>query len=819
MHPGRQKTQLALFLLITAAAEGSLAQGKESVAAPMEKRSRVKIHVLFHSDFYGRFRWPGCRRPDPSRADYGNLISAVSAMRKKIEKDGDPPPVVVSNGNMLGPDALAKWIFGDRPTMVSEAVSLMKKVGYDGVGLGKYDLSATTKGLEAYLEQGHRKGLKFLAANLRCKRKNDVRCRYLGDRGQRYVIVRRGDVKIAIVGVVSSSFLLSIGPKRRKGLVMRDHLAELKKTIRTLRQSNGVHLVLVLANVEQLQSSPRNLLLLGRQMREEGADLIVGNALYTPSSRRSDYVAKIVSSSSSMVVGTDRFGQHLGHATLIIEKTDGGYKLVGRDSEQIPTVKYPPDACDRKVTEKMMMKLCRRLDVRLGEGVVKRPHTRREFFKYMLEIIRRRTSAELAILPDSLLADTCFPVSGGIRREFIHRAVRFSGRVGVIRAKGSWIKKKLAGYLGSTGGLVVLGLRKKGKLYYVNNRVLVDDQHYRVATTWFIAQGGENLVVDKNIDFTPANRLPSLRKMIMDWFENNRHRRPGKKHIDEIDLKKDFIPLHEKFLLSSTIDLRLSFADVSILNPGVYADRPQLARERIMGLAFNATINGKVENHYHSMSGTLTLKYGKTKTWVKNELTGITSGSTAETDDLIAFNFLYRMTRFHSKFNYSRFYYPIPFFEANVETEFTRDLEAQNGKVYRYSEVVGIVGPGFWVHPKTFLKVGFVAKSYKLTIPDEREQETGVYAGVTLDRHALVKVSRHPVYWESRLDFYLTDFRDMFRKELIWTNKVSFNLLSYLFLTVAHELYLYDTKENKLNVASNTLIGVQVLYDMRHQTF
>jgi hypothetical protein len=387
-----------------------------------------------------------------------------------------------------------------------------------------------------------------------------------------------------------------------------------------------------------------------------------------------------------------------------------------------------------------------------------------------------------------------------------------------LYVKGSWIKKKLAPHLKNPeGGLWIVGLHKKGKLYYVNNRVLEEAQHYRVATTRFVAKGGDQLIVDPKLKYHYYLKdRPSLRNVVAEFFEDEKHRRT-KSFV--IDLKKNFMPLNKKFLLSATVDLNLAFNDVSIWRPGRYTDQPQLSRQRVLGLLFSGTVVGKAVNHLHTLSATLTMKYGKTRTWVADDQTNIEAKTTSETDDLISLYLLYKFTRFHSKYMPSKWYFPIPFFETYGETEFTRDLRGKDGKEYRYTEVAGILGPGFMPYPKIFLKLGFVVRSYKLSIPDERESDLGFYAGATVERMSLFKISKAPVYYESRLDFYLTDFGDNLFKELIWTNKLSFTLIDRIFLNFTHEFYVYDTAFDKANVASNTVIGIQIVTDYRLQTF
>ena len=186
---------------------------------------------------------------------------------------------------------------------------------------------------------------------------------------------------------------------------------------------------------------------------------------------------------------------------------------------------------------------------------------------------------------------------------------------------------------------------------------------------------------------------------------------------------------------------------------------------------------------------------------------------------MISLYLLYKLLEMHGKYDPKKWYYPIPFIEGYIETEVTRDLLSESGKRYRYTETAAMTGPGFMPYPKLFLKIGAVVRSHNILIPEEREVELGLYCGFTLLRHPLLKIKRAPLYAESRLDFYLTQLHDKRIKEFIWTNKLSFSLISRLFLNITHEFYIYDTRENEVNVASNLTAGIQVIMDFRHQTF
>ena len=87
------------------------------------------------------------------------------------------------------------------------------------------------------------------------------------------------------------------------------------------------------------------------------------------------------------------------------------------------------------------------------------PVTQGDFTTYMMEIMRNRVGAEIALLNDSAVADTSFPMGGTLTREKVLRAIRTETRLGTFRMTGARLKKVLAAlFAGTAEGLILLGL-------------------------------------------------------------------------------------------------------------------------------------------------------------------------------------------------------------------------------------------------------------------------------------------------------------------------------------------------------------------------
>ncbi len=771
----------------------------------------TRLHILFHTDLAGRYRWPGCRKPPQGKADYAQLLSAVTSLRRDIEHKGEAV-VLVSAGNHLGPDIFGQFFAGRSHQGLTLLSTLLRVAHYDAVLLARQDLASSKS--RQYVETMTRSRIPLLKGNLTCKNRHDPRCTKTADSRRPFLLVKRGGLRIAILGLLPDDLDSMLRPSRHKGLAVDPSETWLTKALKRIRNQHMADLVILLSDMDTSYSAPRRILRLLRRLGRLAPDVTVSNSLYdSPSGSGS--ITMVRRSDGRLVLSSGRFGQFLGHLVLDLRKESVDRRITVVTAKMLPIAKFAPMPRQERLLEHMMHRLCRKLDVPLGQGRIRRPMSRSDFIRYSLEIIRRRTHAELAILPDSLFSEAGFPLTGVMTKEKIRRAIRTEDMVGKMVVKGSWLKKHLTQYLsGDRPRLWVAGLTKKGTLYYVNGRVLQPDIHYGVATTDFTVQGGEGLIPKPKI-FLPLRRHKTLRQVFETFFAKNEYRR--KKSDLFIDLAANFVPLRDKFLLFTTMNMNLALTDVSILHPGLYTDQPQLNRERLTGITVNASVMGMAENSTHSIKATASLKYGKARTWVTNDLTGIDEKTTLETDDLVSLAFLYKYRRLHSRFDPKRWYYPVPFVETSIETELTKNLVAKSGKVYRYTETAGILGIGLRLYPKLFAKVGFVSRSHNLLVPEERLAERGLYLGMDLDRTALVAETRYKLYWESDLDFVFVRMLGLRVKELIWTNKLAFAFIDHLFFTINHEFYVYDTKGARVNLASNLTAGIQVLLDLRQQ--
>ena len=798
------------------------------------------VSILFTTDIYGRYAWPGCdKRPVPNRADMSHFITAVREAKRQIKADGEPEPVLLSAGSTIRPDVMGNHIFGGGAAWASAAVGLLAEAGFDAMAVGSYDFGAHPDNLKRYMELMRKSKIPLLAANLTCEQEEgdppDFRCKGLGALdGKRYQLLERGGLKIGIYSVVREDLTSRILDRSRGSLEAADPLETARKLNKTLRQQLKADIVVLLANLNNEGDAPMPVIDFLRKLGPDAPDLVITDTLYDR--RNEDYIGTIRSATLPPIVGTDRFAQNLGRARIHYARgPEGRVKVKGVEVTLRPAARSKPDKQAALKVADMMSELCRAISAPIKQAVVSEPMSLADFRVYLMEIMRTRQNAEVALLNDSAIADTPFPLQGPLNREMLLRAIRSETHMGYFKMDGATLIKKIALPYVVKGlpGLRVLGIAKKGKKYYINNRLINDNHHYKVATTAFVAGGGDGLVSLWTERFKDSGF--ALRRVAVDFFdEGNQGRVDGN---PDVNLARDFADPWERWLLYSGIDLGVFFSNLNVDNgsEGNRYSKPMLGQADQTSLKIDAGVDLGASNRDHAVEVDVTLQYGHSWTLTASDKAAGKDSTSAEVLDQIRGDLLYRLTKFRNSESPGLWYMPVPYAEATLISEFTasgctpyaecKDSVAGNEESYHYMELTGTVGGGLLVHPMLFFKLGFAVNGELLTPQEalapgqEDEAEIGIYFGYKLRRLKLNKSKHYPIQLESRLDFYITDLGDTIRREVNWESKLFFNLLPMFYISASHRLYVFDIRGQDVSVANDISLGLEFITDYRYQLF
>lgn len=810
----------------SSAMPSTLPNPQETTAAPGASR---RAHVVFTSDLYGRFAWPGCGRRATHRAELAHLVTGARTLALKSKLDGAGRPLILGGGSMLRLDVFGSYVFhkdGQPPVRLAK---LIDRVGFDAVSVGPHDWGARPGTLGRYAALMRLSGARLLSGNVTCRDQVDRRCRGLGGpKGRRYLMVQRGGLRMGVLSVVRADMASRILARSREGLVVADPVEWSRATIRRLRQQEAADFIVVLANLNSEGDAPQPVLEFVRQLGPDAPDLVLANAMYE--SGRDAFVQHL-RRGRTLIVGTDRFGQHLGDVTIDYRRGDQGVEIEQVDVRHYPTTDFEARPADAAVLDTLMQGMCRDLDRPLGNARLAHPTSHDDFLQLAMQVMRQRARAEVAVLDAHSIADTSFPMSGRLTWEKVLRALRGDTTVGWVTVRGERLKALLDRYVGvDDAPLRVLGVSRKGSNWSINGRSLLTGHGYRVATTRFVASGGEQLVtLNSREEFRDGGE--SLRQLLGRYLEDRGRRGEDRASID---LDTDFADLGNRWLLRGSVDLGLLFSNVAINNTGANGNRyslPLLQRDPLTSLAAEFRSRAGASTRDHLLDSDVHLQYGQTCTAGFAEC--------AESNDQITGALTYAWRRLRNTWGRGHWYVPEPFVQARLNTEFTPggsfercldedvDIDAcpedrKATETFHYMDLSGIGGVALSLHPLLLVKVGAVVRGEVLT-PEERNPDIplgpGFYLGYVLQRVSFFAASHHPLQLESELHFYLTDITGRRGTELNWQTKVFFELAWRLNLTASHRFYLFGTVDDDLSIANDISLGISLLFDGRRQTF
>lgn len=212
-------SRLAVALLVALAASAGA-----SIAAEAPRRH---LTVLYTNDSHAQLdpvlaTW----LPDTPRLGGFEALSGTIARLRQGRDD----VILVDTGDLLSGPAISTLTRGEAP------FDLLDAMGYDAMAIGNHEFDVSVPRLE---ELTWSTSVPVLAANV-----------YWRDSGRRfarpYAILRRGTVRVAVIGVIGADAAQVTLPAQVRDLEFRDPARELKPLVEGLRAE--VDLVVVLAH-------------------------------------------------------------------------------------------------------------------------------------------------------------------------------------------------------------------------------------------------------------------------------------------------------------------------------------------------------------------------------------------------------------------------------------------------------------------------------------------------------------------------------------------------------------------------------------------
>lgn len=762
------------------------------------------LDVYFHADVDGQLARPSCSAPPAARPDYASLLAALVTARAGGAADGRPAPpsLALLGPNVIAPDLFTRQLFVDDATRAAVSLAaLFSRARYGAFAIGSRDLGAEPTWLAAYVRAMTEGGTPLVLSNVSCvataSAARTALCRAARPRA---LVDVAGVGKVGVVATLSPRLADGIEASRREGLAFTEPTAAITRETAALRAGGAVKVVVMtevsgdregLAELRALQSALAGL--------AAPPDVILSAGLGDTDGERA--VRMIRLDDAPVVAGSTTGTQSLTRVTL--GAADG--PVVTRVA---PDVGHADVEAARQIAT-WSGAYCARYGRPLGARV----HgtlTREAFVTYVLEVMRRASGAEIALVNDKLVKDTPFPLAGNISAAELAQALPYRAVLGVARVGGTQLGATVGPALANPR-LRAVGLTNGDGGLKVNGRAIDGTRQYRVATIAFVARGGDGIFSASALPWSPLAGSPDLAALVTDFLAHDAGAEDGDPTIDPVT---DFgPPASERLLVVALTDVDLDLADTSIANAPNYSDT-QLARAQQTSFKGDWSSVLQTRAPTAETDSRLRVQYG----WARTEAAGAPTVS-AETLDLITGSVTYndRLLRHVLAARPGRSV-PDPYARLMLESELTRpEVTPTQARTYHHAELTATAGAQFAATPRLRLRAGAGARKELLADGYPGRVRSVVEAGLTLDQIALATVGTLPVKLDGTIDYVLIEPTGSAAQQVRASAHLSVPLLPLLFISAGVDVYAADYSPSGWASSADTTVGLRVHLDAAHQ--
>ncbi len=437
------------------------------------------LTILHTNDLLGRLL------PEPylEQPDWGGFARLAHVIEH--ERGAGHDSVLVLDGG----DAL-----GDSPIAAVDAgrlvVDLMNRMGYDAMVLGNHEFDY---GIDSLYARRHEATFHLLGANM------DVRSEGPPLTAP-YVLMDRAGLKVAVIGLVSPGTTKLINKIHNPSLGIRDPHSALQTLLQGPAGQADLQVVLVHMNAREAED-------LALSFPE--VDLWIAGSLarVTP---KGTYQHVVRFGGGGYLVTTPGRGAYLGRIDLRLRRDWAGIELMDVRPTLVPV--GPHVMQDRHVSllidrQHETLKQTLRENVgRINGPIVDAP-------QWVADLIRTRLDAEISIINRGTLRE--LNLDGDIQLETLFQLVRYDDILIPVEVSGRQLRAMAESSARRTRigeQLVFSGFDPESGR--VGGRMLSRKERYQVATTGFLASGGDDYLNLKGFPDSISGREITLRRLL-----------------------------------------------------------------------------------------------------------------------------------------------------------------------------------------------------------------------------------------------------------------------------------------------------------------
>jgi 2',3'-cyclic-nucleotide 2'-phosphodiesterase (5'-nucleotidase family) len=688
------------------------------------------VTVFYMVDLDGAFASFDCRAVDELRAgtalDYANSVAALDRARAEARARGEPEPLLLLGGDVLAPGPFARDLLAT-PGGPGALFALLGRAGVDHMAFGNHEFDVDPPRLGEFLGAAEAHGLRADIANVDCDPAASGVCRYLGDDGGRlprhYRLFERGGVRIAVVSVLDETLPRHTAPGHAAGLTFRNAARTARDVIHGLRSRGEADVIVLIAHLERSSTAPRAVLDLARSLEgDEQPDLILSNGLHGEAGTGAGAVEVIrLSEGLSPIVGTERFAVHPGFARLRVERpapaplaapapaataAPAPLAVPARAAtataapaaaaaparrarvtlEAVGEIGDDPTVYDTALRARFVAdteRYCAAAAAPVGPGRMAAPMDADAFTAWVLEVMRRTTGGEIALLNAGAVGlAAAFPFRDHLSSDDLLRALPFDSKLVVARVKGDELERflqlrwKLTRIPGKHALRVAGAETRDGETFTVNGRPLESDVPYRVVTIDFVAAGGDDILEGFSGEkwaWSPWRRAGAavvLRDAVAAYLRDDlppvpRRAAGGAGAAPLIGLAADFHPLADRFLFDLRLNLNAGLSNVTVrstLSPGETALAANLVRDQLASLVSDLALSFSANSSAHAFDWLLRYAFAVSSP-------DLLAAPFVVNTDVLTLDSVYKLSLFKRALGPDRAWVPEPYLGTFLETE------------------------------------------------------------------------------------------------------------------------------------------------------
>jgi 2',3'-cyclic-nucleotide 2'-phosphodiesterase (5'-nucleotidase family) len=748
---------------------------------------RRRLEILFHADLDGRFASPSCGKPAPPVPDAGAIAATLAAARAS-----SPAAVTILGGNWAGPDPFGAALFGAGAAHADVLAAVLRRGGYDAIAIGHNELALDAATLDALLPRVASAGLPLIASNLTCDARRPA-CAVI----RRDLLLRRGAETIGLLAVISPSVLPGLPADRAATFRLADPVAAIHDGVARLRKAGATVVVAVTDGPRDARALDEVDGLMRHLAGTSAPDLLLSAGLTDEDTGRP--VELIRRQGAPPAVGSP-----VG--------TRGVSRVRWADGE-ITVDTLPPAAIADPEVEARLRSIeepfCLAASRPVAPAPIRGALSREQFVTYVLEVLRLRAGAEIAVINRDFVKRAPFPLTGTVTEGDLQRALPYGAVIGAGRVQGPVVESLLGAALGNPK-LAAVGLAKTKDGLKVNGRPVDKARAYTVATIGFVAAGGDGIFPPHSLPFTPLTGAVDLRASVAEFLRSKTAAEDGD---PTVDVATDFgPPAVDRPLLVLLADGELDFSDTSISNSPGYTDA-QLTRAQQTSAKGEVTLVAQLRQPVHEADARFDAQYG----WTRTQPAAMPAVSAESVDLLTAIvSYSYRGLRDWRRF--PRPAIPDPYVRVWLESELTRpEVTPTQLRGYHHLQLTPTAGGQLTLTPRLRVRAGAGAQSELLAPGAAGDWQAVIEVGATLDPTAIATWSALAVRLEGLINYDLVGPTETRQNQLRGTGKLSVPLLPTLFLTVGLDVFAVERQALGWGTSYDTTIGLRVHLDAAKQ--